>query len=225
LLSNSVAFPTSPKSSSCEEQRFIPNHLRRQSRKSVRSISSSSKASPVPAGILEHSEPVGSFAVTSPARGSLRHVMSQTTRPWGIPSLWLLKIPSASEIPLGPNDGLPTISRTPSTLSASDTASSSEGPLTPDLVSSPLTYQSKGKGKETPYEDGGLTLPSPQRSLSKLDPILAKVERCSKFRTITECSACQKVGSDYPKCPRCQEMWCSRECRLQGGKRHLCKRT
>ncbi|TEB39856.1 hypothetical protein FA13DRAFT_1724068 [Coprinellus micaceus] len=36
------------------------------------------------------------------------------------------------------------------------------------------------------------------------------------------CATCHKPGRDYPQCGKCKKMWCSRECRLVGGKRHVC---
>jgi len=56
----------------------------------------------------------------------------------------------------------------------------------------------------------------------KLHPVLEAVEKSSKLSYRTTCSTCLKPGRDFPRCPRCNDMWCSRECRLQGGKRHVC---
>lgn len=58
---------------------------------------------------------------------------------------------------------------------------------------------------------------------SELHPVLARLERSSKFcaQGMT-CSTCRKPGRDFPACGRCRQMWCSRECRLRGGKRHVC---
>ncbi|KAF9533255.1 hypothetical protein CPB83DRAFT_539323 [Crepidotus variabilis] len=58
---------------------------------------------------------------------------------------------------------------------------------------------------------------------TSLHPILAKLEKSSRFCTQTiYCSTCGKSGSDYPRCAKCGEQWCSRSCRLVGGKRHVC---
>ncbi|KAF8158377.1 hypothetical protein B0H34DRAFT_453278 [Crassisporium funariophilum] len=58
---------------------------------------------------------------------------------------------------------------------------------------------------------------------SDLHPILAKLERKSRLCTKTvHCSTCRKTGTDFPRCGKCGEMWCSRSCRLVGGKRHAC---
>ncbi|KAG6916351.1 hypothetical protein DXG01_007242 [Tephrocybe rancida] len=62
-----------------------------------------------------------------------------------------------------------------------------------------------------------------QRDVCELDPILVSLERKSKLLTKrVHCATCMKPGSDYPKCGRCDAMWCSRECRMVGGKRHVC---
>lgn len=56
-----------------------------------------------------------------------------------------------------------------------------------------------------------------------LHPILSKLEKSSRFCTQTvSCSTCGKPGQDYPRCSKCGELWCSRSCRLVGGKRHVC---
>jgi hypothetical protein len=57
---------------------------------------------------------------------------------------------------------------------------------------------------------------------AKLHPVLEAVERGSKLSCRTICSSCRKAGTNFPRCPRCDEMWCSRACRLQGGKKHTC---
>jgi hypothetical protein len=58
---------------------------------------------------------------------------------------------------------------------------------------------------------------------SDLQPILAQLERKSKFCTQKiSCSTCRKIGSDFPRCGKCGETWCSRSCRLVEGKRHVC---
>jgi len=58
---------------------------------------------------------------------------------------------------------------------------------------------------------------------SDLHPILAQVEGKSRFCTQkVYCSTCRKAGTDFPRCGKCGEIWCSRACRLVGGKRHLC---
>ena len=61
---------------------------------------------------------------------------------------------------------------------------------------------------------------------SELHPILAKLERQSRLcGNVAQCSTCRKKGSDFPRCAKCGDMWCSRACRLVGGKRHICKKV
>lgn len=55
-----------------------------------------------------------------------------------------------------------------------------------------------------------------------LPPVLKAIERSSRLSCRSICSACMKQGTNFPRCPRCDEMWCSRACRLQGGKKHVC---
>ena len=70
--------------------------------------------------------------------------------------------------------------------------------------------------------------PSPPSSISHhvqsdLHPILSQLERKSKLCTQkVYCSTCKKTGADFPRCGKCGETWCSRSCRLVGGKRHVC---
>ncbi|PPR01744.1 hypothetical protein CVT24_001565 [Panaeolus cyanescens] len=56
-----------------------------------------------------------------------------------------------------------------------------------------------------------------------LHPILARLEKKSKLcMQKSQCATCHKTGSDFPRCGKCNQMWCSRQCRLVGGKRHVC---
>ncbi|KAF9568785.1 hypothetical protein CPC08DRAFT_354872 [Agrocybe pediades] len=64
------------------------------------------------------------------------------------------------------------------------------------------------------------------RDASELHPILAKLERKSKFcGNVAQCSTCRKKGADFPRCAKCGDMWCSRACRLVDGKRHVCTKV
>lgn len=58
-----------------------------------------------------------------------------------------------------------------------------------------------------------------------LNSALAAVERASRLHSQCECGVCGKVGSDYPRCPRCSATWCSRQCRMSeaGGAKHTCR--
>ncbi|KAI0712180.1 hypothetical protein C8Q76DRAFT_797058 [Earliella scabrosa] len=122
-----------------------------------------------------------------------------------------------------PSPDLPSICRTPSSYSGSDyfpTAPSSAGPPTPVHT---ITTLPSGVGTGV-----GLGLsPAPVcRKSEALHPVLEKLERASMFRVQTACATCGKRGSNFPCCPKCGEMWCSRECRLKKavGKRHVCAR-
>ncbi|KAG9315766.1 hypothetical protein JVU11DRAFT_3415 [Chiua virens] len=57
---------------------------------------------------------------------------------------------------------------------------------------------------------------------ANLHPVLKALEKGSKLSCRSICSACMKAGTNFPRCPRCDATWCSRECRLQGGKKHVC---
>ncbi|KAF8955287.1 hypothetical protein BDZ97DRAFT_303206 [Flammula alnicola] len=71
-----------------------------------------------------------------------------------------------------------------------------------------------------------LSTSSRNASTHDLHPILASLERKSRLCSqIVQCTTCRKTGSDFPRCPRCGDMWCSRPCRLVGGKRHACSGT
>ncbi|KAI6039321.1 hypothetical protein EDC04DRAFT_1755008 [Pisolithus marmoratus] len=62
----------------------------------------------------------------------------------------------------------------------------------------------------------------PLAETQKLHPVLEALEKKSRVSCRSQCSTCLKPGRDFPRCGRCGQMWCSRECRLQGGKRHIC---
>jgi hypothetical protein len=66
------------------------------------------------------------------------------------------------------------------------------------------------------------TLIDDRSALPPLDAKLVAVERASKFCAKSlRCSCCGKIGADFPRCGKCGEMWCSRQCRLSKG-RHSC---
>jgi len=111
-----------------------------------------------------------------------------------------VQIVSSEPIPTTSSASTLTVrSRTSSTVSLA-TASSSEGP-------------------ETPRAHSPLMSPSQElrRSLSDL-------EHTSRFRAPTSCVTCKRSGSNYPCCPKCGDVWCSRHCRMAAGKdgKHSC---
>ena len=179
------------------------------------------KPTPVDPVETETEETIGAFSPTSCPRRHLHHFLETAPKSWrskrNIDRLRLdfdpapdttsqtQRSPSDSSPPLSP---IPSISRTPSSYSGSEyfpTAPSSAGPATP--VHSAST--------------------SPVLPHKVLRPILEALEDASKFRVRTACAACGQSGSNFPCCPRCNEMWCSRECRLKstGGRRHVCKKA
>jgi hypothetical protein len=48
------------------------------------------------------------------------------------------------------------------------------------------------------------------------------------MRDRARCATCNVVGVDFPRCPRCTEAWCSRDCRtarmedIDGKMKHVC---
>ncbi|PBK74738.1 hypothetical protein ARMSODRAFT_489430 [Armillaria solidipes] len=136
------------------------------------------------------------FAATSKTTGFLRR---RARPPLAWRDTW-----SEPSSPISPS--IPSISRTSSYISDSssqDSASTIHTPL--ETTSDPQAHV---------------------RLHSELNPILASLERKSKLCTNkVRCATCGKPGSDYPRCGKCGEMWCSRDCRLQGRKRHVCSRT
>ncbi|KXN88251.1 hypothetical protein AN958_07710 [Leucoagaricus sp. SymC.cos] len=57
-----------------------------------------------------------------------------------------------------------------------------------------------------------------------LHPILASLEQRSKFCVKKgTCATCKRIGSGFPQCGKCGDSWCSRECRLNGSRKHVCR--
>lgn len=85
---------------------------------------------------------------------------------------------------------------------------------------SPLAASSNNRGSASAFsEAGGGAMPA-------LHPALAAVERSSRLlKANVACAVCGDTGKDFPRCGRCGEAWCSRDCRLvslAGKKRHVC---
>ena len=175
------------------------------------------RASPVSAVETETDETIGAFSPTSCPRRHLHLLLGTLPKSRKrkaerlrldfdfAPDVQSQQESSDRSPPLSP---IPSICRTPSSYSESEyfsTAPSSAGPTTP--VHSNST--------------------SPILPHKALRPILEALEDASKFRVQTSCASCGKAGSNFPCCPRCSEMWCSRECRLRstGGKKHICKKS
>jgi len=47
-----------------------------------------------------------------------------------------------------------------------------------------------------------------------LDPLLAALEAASRVNVRSACAVCKIDGVNFPKCPKCDETFCSRRCRL-----------
>ena len=64
-----------------------------------------------------------------------------------------------------------------------------------------------------------------------IPPTLMSIEQSSRLmRDRVHCATCATAGVDFPRCPRCDEAWCSRECRTarmdvlpDGRRKHVCK--
>ncbi|OBZ68790.1 hypothetical protein A0H81_11361 [Grifola frondosa] len=182
----------------------------------------SSVAFPTKAPVHLHiatQEPVGAFTPTSCPRQSLQSLLAHKLPP----ARWLRKRTQSNvDAPVGASPSsltplsipssptLPSICRTPSSYTASEyfpTAPSSAGPATPVHTFA--------------------TLPTRKLEPPSLHPVLESLERSSRFRVQTACATCGKSGTNFPCCPRCGELWCSRVCRLKrgDGKRHICVKT
>lgn len=159
----------------------------------------------------------GSFIPTASARPSLDQINRSSKTERSRPALavqthlrkqsyqWL----EDDDSPLSSGLSSPTI---PS-FSRTTSSSSVSGFTSPSFASSSKTLLNRHE----------LRPENCRTQTDELNPILAKLERKSKLLTQkVYCATCQKVGSDYPKCGRCNAMWCSRECRMYGGKRHIC---
>ena len=238
---NSVSFPSSPPSPLTPATRF---HNRLRSRTSSSSLSSrystlssvSSKSLATPPVLTSNSDdstdslPYGSFSVTPPARQSLRYIHSKSAKSRAIPFLWTIRspkvIPSTPSPTLEPGEGLPTICRTPVFENSSNDKEFIPRRMEPEkMVRVPSRFSSTTTPRR-PSSSRQTTLAAPTpvtraNSGSGMNAILAEVEKASKFRMHSTCSKCLREGLDYPKCPRCNETWCSRECRVAGGK-HSC---
>ena len=239
---NSVSFPSSPPSPLSPARRFH-NHLRCRT-SSTSSLSSrhstlssiSSKSIVTPPVLTSNSDdssdslPYGSFSVTPPARQSLRYIHSRSFRPRVSPFSWTIKsakvIPPVPSPPLPAENGLPTICRTPVFENSSDYEEFIPPRMGPEkMMKVPSSISSTVPTRRPPPSRKAASFaPSPvtrTSSGSGMNSILADVEKSSKFRMQSTCSKCLREGLDYPKCPRCDETWCSRECRVAGGK-HSC---
>lgn len=181
---------------------------------------------------IDEDETIGSFTPTSSARRHLHSLLGTSPRPkyhssghsrsrtvssfstsTVFPKFPLSRTSSSDSIS-PPDSPIPSISRTPPCYdTASDysfpTAPSSAGPLTPAHSSRASSLvRTRSPSLRTPKA-------------------LADLEDKSMLCVRTTCATCRTPGSNYPCCPRCGEMWCSRACRLKanGGKKHVCRKS
>lgn len=121
------------------------------------------------------------------------------------------------------------------------------------IESKPWTWEDKGKGKvhapgiaPTLQRTSSAPVPATKTKVdSRLQPAAASVLRPSNrgydsnlpslaaiesnsrlMRSKIVCATCNEVGPDFPRCGRCGEAWCSRECRVEANKpsggKHRC---
>ncbi|KAJ7598787.1 hypothetical protein C8J56DRAFT_915028 [Mycena floridula] len=105
------------------------------------------------------------------------------------------------------------------------------------LLEAELRFTSSRKSMDlrpmNPYSTG---IPSISRTMSPgssskfLPPTATRLsEQHLAVRTAgrrdkgSQCATCLKAGKEFPRCRKCGDMWCSRQCRVNGGARHRCK--
>ncbi|KAF8917116.1 hypothetical protein CPB85DRAFT_1453163 [Mucidula mucida] len=206
-----------------ERKRTLSTLSTVSARSSKVSVQSKADPSVVVASRLGHEDAYGAFAPTAPATSTLHQFTkssnsggffrgrSRPTLPWLNSSVSRVENPWNSSTIDSPSS-IPSISRT---SSLSDTSE-----YTTPLPDTPSDTASLHRFVMYPKKHHHHTIPT------ALNPILAALERKSKLCTFkAHCATCGKPGNDYPRCGRCGETWCSRECRTHGGKRHVCVQT
>lgn len=181
---------------------------------------------PTPSTLLyvatDEQEMLGSFAPTSRARSRLRSLLSTElcAGPKPRPSLFVHTGPGSSWLSSA------TFSNTVSPF----TLSRPHSPVVPSISRTPSPYFDN-EAISSPTSSAGPSTParslagSPVGTTRSLHSVLETLEDASKFCVRTCCSTCRNSGSNFPCCPKCGDMWCSRDCRLHGnnGKRHQCR--
>jgi len=200
------------------------SHYRRKRTASLFSVSSGSSRMSFQPPLLEKTVPArtsshlvyGSFGPTASAQDSLSHIRrlslgGKGSNVFSSSSLVRHNPPwhdEDADSPLSSGVSSPVI---PSIMRTSSSSTLDDGLPSPLLPSMPYVHQNlvapsrKGKAKD------------------EMNPILARLERKSRLLCQkAQCATCGKTGADFPRCGRCSMMWCSRECRMSGGKRHVC---
>ncbi|TFK52535.1 hypothetical protein OE88DRAFT_1412233 [Heliocybe sulcata] len=194
----------------------IPKRPRGMSRSSTFSAPTTSTSalvakSPVASAITsEEFSPSGAFVPTRSASSSLRGMTSPSSERRGrLPFKWFkpkTSTSASSERSSSPASSVPSFSRTSS----------------PDSVSTAATSAASISDVSGPSH-----LRVPEKQKKRRDSVLQAVEDTSALNISCACAACGKQGANFPRCPRCSETWCSRDCRMKssGGRRHACRRA
>ncbi|KAF9013518.1 hypothetical protein BDQ17DRAFT_1343584 [Cyathus striatus] len=199
-----------------------PTHRRARTCSIISTTSSSSfksilefpSTSTTVSGLPAKHDACGSFVPNASATASLRFVTSFQYQSYRQPSV---AHRGRRSIPL------------PAKQSSSTSSSDDEGdvsvvtrPVIPSISRTQIPY-AQPYPVSTTTSSSAYSLRPDLEPRTDLHPVLASLERKSKLcARRVHCSTCKKPGTDYPRCAKCGEMWCSRECRLHGGKRHMC---
>lgn len=201
-----------------------PSHYRRKRTASLFSVSSNSSRISFQPPLLEKTVPArtsshlvyGSFGPTASAEESLSHIRRLSLGGKGL-NVFSSSSSARHERPWHDEDAdSPLSSGLPSPVIPSIMRTSSSSTLEEGLPSPLLP--------STAYIHHNLVAPSSKgKAREEMNPILARLERKSKLLCQkAQCATCGKMGADFPRCGRCSMMWCSRECRMSRGKRHVC---
>ncbi|KAJ7820254.1 hypothetical protein B0H14DRAFT_2834261 [Mycena olivaceomarginata] len=110
--------------------------------------------------------------------------------------------------------------------SISRTASPFEGeraPVPPGWGARPRKAQwpKRGRSRSQDRSEYREQQSESRRATTRIHPTLEGLERGSRVGTgRVVCAGCGTSGVNFPRCPRCTKMWCSRACRTAPG--HLC---
>ncbi|KAJ7158179.1 hypothetical protein C8R43DRAFT_360304 [Mycena crocata] len=153
----------------------------------------------------------GAFTLTGSARVALRGLGSPTNTPNGRYADTYLADPDDehSDRLIGTNPSNDSAWFVPSVPSISRTASPFEGeraPILPGWGARRTRSPSQQQEKLPEFRS--------RREQTRIHPGLEKLERTSRLTKRVVCAGCKTVGSTFPRCTRCAQMWCSRACRM-----------
>ncbi|KZT19453.1 hypothetical protein NEOLEDRAFT_966162 [Neolentinus lepideus HHB14362 ss-1] len=216
------AISSAPPSPYLERAQFLtgsdrvkrPRGMSRSSTFSVPTTSTSgllAKSTVASAVTSEEFAPLGAFVPARSASSSLR-CMTSLSPPVSehrgrLPFKWFKpKASSSLERSSSPTSLVPSFSRTSSPDSVLTAATS-------------VASVSSGSGP--------IHLKVPEKQQKRRDSVLQVVEDTSPLNISCACAACGKEGANFPRCPRCLETWCSRDCRMKSSssKKHTCRRA